>query len=252
MKKTKAHPLADAQAARLDILYGGTESQIIGETMKIATDAIRTLELEEHILVLNTLMNKRAFEPLFFSHMDKRDSLRGGSFYGSKLIQKLDFFEHLIIDVKVRMVILNNFDLAAFNSRHRMQLLEFIKWMRDDQNIHVIICMNNEPKSWGSHGSLRIMASSIMAIGGHVEADSQEPLGSSTAKMDRSGWPYKREPFVPTMEKTPMTTVAARQEDEQTREMLCTDEERDLAEYKVRECNIPPEYSPFSSAAHPA
>ena len=214
----KRHPLANAQQARLDILYGGTEEEILRECFQLARDSVRTLELDESVMILNSLVGNSRFEPRFFALAEKHpDQVRGATYYGKKLMDRFEFLRFIIPHLKIRMVILNSFELAVFNSRHRMQLLELIKWMRDDMNIHLIICMQNPPANYGSQGSLKLMASSVDRVGGHMASLKEVSMGAIPAEMDHSGWPYRHTPSALVDEETAAESVVRERIEQQRR-----------------------------------
>jgi hypothetical protein len=270
------HPLADAQQTRIDLLYGGTEDEILRESVRIARDATYTLELEESVFIINSLSNRHKFESLCMSLPKKYESMiRGATYFGTKLIDKLKFIEHLIRICKIRMIIINSFDLAVYNSRHRMQLLEFIKRLRDEMNLRVVICLNNHPHCFGAQGSLKLMANTITEIGEKATSEEQPMLGVKSEDVDMSRKDFWKEPFIPQQNDEVLDiaesatdesavsaegdcfVVPSRKDSEEVEADQaeptvineCTNGERELAEYRVRECDIPSEYTPFSEAA---
>jgi hypothetical protein len=61
----------------------------------------------------------------------------------------------------VRVVVLNSFDFATQNSRQRLAIVHWVRTLRDDLGVRVIIYSLHRPGDFGAMGQLKLIADSI-------------------------------------------------------------------------------------------
>src|SRR6476661_3184334 len=113
---TPTHPLAIQDHSRIDILYGGTEAEVIAESLALTRDLMeQSLRPEEQILYINTLLSASTFEPQWQRALRKvrqNHRFRSITLLGNRLGQKLEFLKKTIAEQNMRYVVLNGFEFG--------------------------------------------------------------------------------------------------------------------------------------------
>lgn len=173
--KPTTHPLALAADRRLDILYGGTAEEATIETLLIARHALTALKPEHTVLYINTAM---AFD-IVESKLNKlplyqRERIKQLGAAGDTFPTRLEFVRHLMSIRNVGLVILNVFDFAALNPRHRALVFNLLRWMQNKKGANVIVVTINAPNNVGTMAGFRYSAQTISKIGDWLVEE--EPL----------------------------------------------------------------------------
>lgn len=162
---------------RLDILYGGTPEKAMEECLHIARETLQILAPDERVLLINSI---QAYDDLqtTLSKWPTRDRERFRDFSGlaDTIPPRLDFLMGVIETMNVRLLLLNVYEFAAMNPRHKSQLLNFLRRARNKHNVHVIVVTINTPNNVGTMGGLKYMAQSIEPIDAWRTEPSAEEL----------------------------------------------------------------------------
>jgi hypothetical protein len=178
MRKHIPHPVTrlTSRFAQLDILHGGKENQAIEESLKIARDLRDVLKDEENILYVNTLVSEARLQHIKGKSFD-HGARRGRNFFvtyrQAAFMMKLEPLGYMVRERKIKYLVLNGFELAALNPRHRMEFMGWIRGMRND-DVNVILFTINCPTRYGSLGSLGYSARSVEEVGAYLEIDKEK------------------------------------------------------------------------------
>ena len=175
MRKHIPHPISQSRSpfAQLHIIYGGNEQQTIEESLALARDLRNAVLDDEQILYVNLLVSAAMLEHAKgkrFDHGARRNRNDFVTYSHRDLMLKLDFLTQTIKDREASYVVLNGFELAALNPRHRIEFMGWIKELRNS-NVNVVVFTVNCPGYFGSLGSLRFMASTVEEVGAYLEKD---------------------------------------------------------------------------------
>jgi hypothetical protein len=172
------HPLAVQDKERIDILYGGSEREVLKESIDLARDIMaHGLADDEQILYVNTLTSARAFEPHWRRALkDIRQNRRFNTItlLEQSLAQKLDFLKKVIEEKNIRFFILNGFEFATLTSRHRIQIFFWLKSLRDQYGASVIIFTHSGPRKYGTLGQMRFVSETCEEVGAY-KREKEEP-----------------------------------------------------------------------------
>jgi hypothetical protein len=174
---TPIHPLTKQDTPRIDILYGGTELEVLQESVALSRDLMQhSLGEEEHVLYINTLISIKSFE----RHRRRaiRDIRQNSRYLSITLLQtqlasRLDFMQKAIIESNYRCVILNGFEFATLTSRHRIEIFFWLKALRDLQDVSLIIFTQTGPRKYGTLGQMRFVARTCEEVGTYKGKDSE-------------------------------------------------------------------------------
>ncbi len=181
MRKHTPHPITRLASpfAELDILHGGDESSAIEESLVIARDLREVLRDGENILYVNTLVNQQRLEHIKGKRFD-HGARRGRNFFVTykpqHFIHKLPVIESIVEEKGIRYLVLNSFELATLNSRHRAVFMAWIRLMRNS-GVNVIIFTMSCPGRIGALGALRFSARTINEVGAYLNASEEESEG---------------------------------------------------------------------------
>jgi hypothetical protein len=178
VNSTLIHPLAVQDKERIDILYGGSEGEVLKESIDLARDIMaHGLGQDEQILYVNTLTSARAFEPHWRRALkDIRQNRRFNTItlLEQSLAQKLDFLKKVIEEKNIRFFILNGFEFATLTSRHRIQIFFWLKSLRDQYGASVIIFTQSGPRKYGTLGQMRFVSETCEEVGAY-KREKEEP-----------------------------------------------------------------------------
>ncbi|HET6511738.1 MAG TPA: hypothetical protein VFH43_06070 [Candidatus Kapabacteria bacterium] len=162
MQNNTSHPLAQPTHARIDINYGSRQREVIKDSVKFTRDAIVHLDAGDHILCLNTITSHKRMEMLMDSISERHAAkVKTFSESGAELIEHLPMLTKMVEDKRVRIIILNSLDFATQSPRQRTQLVHWLRKMRDDFEVRVIVYTMNEPAKFGATGQLAWIADTV-------------------------------------------------------------------------------------------
>lgn len=168
MKTNPARPIAKLTHARIDIFFGGNEDESFTASLELARQSRMALESENIIYLLNTLMPKAKFDTgcaaLAAAHRMERRTMMCHTVNGDALMGELRDIETDLTVNKAKLLILNSFDWAVYDSRQRMRFIHWLKYLRDTMNVSVAIFMQHAPLRTGSTARLAFIAASIKQI----------------------------------------------------------------------------------------
>lgn len=184
MRKHIPHPISQNRTnfGELHILYGGNERQTIEESLALARDLRDALHDDERILYVNLLISNAMLEHAMgkrFDHGARRSRNEFVTYSHRDIINKLEFLTKTIATRDASYVILNGFELAALNPRHRVEFMGWIKELRNS-NVNVIVFTLNCPGHYGTLGSLGFMASTIEEVGQYLAKDAKQRSATTT------------------------------------------------------------------------
>jgi hypothetical protein len=158
----KTHPLAIPTHPRIDVCFGGHQERIIKDTFTLVRQALRYLSAGEHVLYMNTLASKKHVEEVADA-ISARHAAKIAVFAesGNDLMERLKMLTLMIQAKNVRVVVLNSFDFATQNSRQRLAIVHWVRTLRDDLGVRVIIYSLHRPGDFGAMGQLKLIADSI-------------------------------------------------------------------------------------------
>ncbi len=175
MKATLLHPLAAQHTPRaLDVIYGGNEHDTINESAKLAFDTVKYLPKEQHVLYVNTLIDHRSFERVLHKFASRRPRLLYMTWLESSFMERLETLEHIISTKQVGALVINSFEFAALTQRHRVELGQWLRRVRNMFQIRIVLFMQCKPGYYGVNGSLRFAASNIVEVGASLKKQSSE------------------------------------------------------------------------------
>lgn len=163
---THQHPLAFVEHPTFDILHGITAEQNISETIEIGRQKIA--RTGEPVLYINTLSSAAAVESEcadLIRSTHKEPLFYIGHFYRAEVATKLEFLSKTILARKIKTVIINSYEFAVSTSRHRSDLVVWMRAMRDEHGVQVILSMMTAPGQAGLQQVIRFMSDSISRIG---------------------------------------------------------------------------------------
>jgi hypothetical protein len=178
MRKHIPHPVTRLTSpfAELDILYGGNEADAMEESMKIARDLRDVLQDGEKILYVNTLVSLRRMGHVMgkrFDHGARRDRNNFVTYCSGELIDKLPVIRYMTEQRNYKYLVINGFELAALNSRHRAKFMGWLRVMRNE-GVNVILFTMSQPGHFGALGALRYSARSVEEVGAYLKNSSDE------------------------------------------------------------------------------
>lgn len=168
---TPQHFLVQNRKPTFDILHGNNALENIRETMEIARQKLAAGK--GSVLYVNMLTSVAELE------LECADLLRdrpdGGQllvahYFEANLVKKIEFLTYVIPQRGVKTVIINSLEFAVATSRHRSELVMWIRKLRDEHGIHVILAMMSPPASTGLQSTLRFMANSSTQVGEYLKA----------------------------------------------------------------------------------
>lgn len=181
------HPLAVQAGTRLDILYGGSEREVLKESIALSRDLMtESLGKEDHILYINTLVSTQAFE--FHERRAKKDVAQNRRFLSLTLLQDalaedLEFLTKTIEEKNVRVVILNGFEFSAMTSRHRIEIFFWLKSVRDVMGARVVVFTQSGPRSYGTLGQMRFVSETCQEVGAYIRKPEEDRLALEAARQ---------------------------------------------------------------------
>jgi hypothetical protein len=168
------HPLATHTPRALDILYGGNELDTINESAKLAFDSVKYLPKEQHVLYVNTLCDQRSLERTMHKFASRRPRLLYMTWLESSFMERIEVLETIIKTKDVGTLVINSFEFAALTQRHRVELGQWLRRIRNLFQIRVVLFMQCKPGYYGVNGSLRFAASNMMEVGAHLKEQTAE------------------------------------------------------------------------------
>ena len=152
MRKHIPHPVTRLYSpyAELDLIHGGNEATAIEESLKIAVDLRELLKDGEKILYVNTLVSdlRLAFAMgKRFDHGARRDRNFFVTYCSGEIIEKLPVLRYMAENKNYKYLVINGFELAAHNSRHRNELMAWLRVMRNI-GINIILFTSTKPNHY--------------------------------------------------------------------------------------------------------
>jgi hypothetical protein len=127
----------------------------------------------ENILHVNTLVCASRLEHAMgkrFDHGVRRGRNHFVTYSAENFINKLDTVRGIIALKDIRYLILTGFELATLTSRHRQELMSWIRAMRND-GVNIIIFTMSCPGNYGALGALRYSARTINEVGAYLKQE---------------------------------------------------------------------------------
>jgi hypothetical protein len=169
------HPLAAHHNPRaLDVLYGGNEHDTINESAKLAYDSVKYLPKDQHVLYVNTLCDQRSLDRTMNKFASRRPRLLYMTWLESSFMERIKVLENIIKSKDVGTLVINSFEFAALTQRHRVELGQWLRRIRNLHQIRVVLFMQCKPGYYGVNGSLRFAASNLMEVGSYLKEHSAE------------------------------------------------------------------------------
>jgi hypothetical protein len=164
MKKT--HPLAAQSHARIDLFTRGRQATIIRDSFILLRHAVQQLPRGENVLYINTLTGADAVievaEKLSARYNRDIHTFSGPS---HMVMERLQFLGQTIAVKKIKLVILNAFEFAAIYSRQRNRLATWLREMRDEHGIRIVVYSTQPAQQTGPHGVLSSLAERVQEVG---------------------------------------------------------------------------------------
>jgi hypothetical protein len=158
---TPTHSLAPESHARIDILLGASQSETISDILKLVRHAVRELPAGEHALVVNSICSQSIMDEAA-RKISRRQAAKMLTYtaYGQALREKLDFLETVIKEKHVRLLVISSFEFAATNARQRHALVHWLRQMRDEHALRIVVySLAPEVPQQGAHsGPLALLA----------------------------------------------------------------------------------------------
>jgi hypothetical protein len=180
---TLLHPLATYSKKSIDVFYGGNERETIDESAKLGYDCVKYLPKEEHVLYVNTLVDQESLEKTMHKFVSRRPRLLYMTWLEKSFMERLETLEYLIKEKKIGVLVINSFDCAAMTQRHRVELGQWIRRVRNTYQLRVVVFMQCRPGYYGVNGSLRFAAANLMEVGSYKKEHSAE-FGSSRKERE--------------------------------------------------------------------
>lgn len=184
--------LTPSRFGRVDLFTSIDRVTTLKETLTIAYDWLPLLNADQKILYINALYGERELHRAIAKQFARKPAgelrrLLTQYLRPDQLNGHLEFFEAVVRDENVKVVILDCFDFAALTPNRQSKLAGFFKVLKDIYDVHVVVSVIGMPShSTGSGKSLL----------GFI-ADSQSESGSYLmAKSGGSSLPFgpAREP----------------------------------------------------------
>jgi hypothetical protein len=167
---SQLHPLVTQDRERIDLLYGGSESEVLNESIQLSRDLLAEgLKPDETMLYINTLVSTKVFASCArrACRNTNDERFKHITVLNDGLTKKLEFLTKLITEKQVRYVILNGFEFATFTSRHRIQIFCWLKSLRDACGASVIVFTQSGPRSYGTLGQMRFVSETCEEVGAY-------------------------------------------------------------------------------------
>ena len=159
------HPHAHLTTPGIDVFHGGTESEALKESARLASDCIKFIPKDKRVLLINTLVDAQSLEEVIGAHARRAPRLRYETYLESTFMDKLEMLEKSITDMNVAVLLITNFDCAALTQRHRVLLGQRLRAIRNTHKIRIIVFMQNRPGYYGVNGSLRYASRMMTEVG---------------------------------------------------------------------------------------
>jgi hypothetical protein len=167
--KNLLHPLAVHTPKTLDVLFGGNERETMDESMKLAFEAVKYLPKEQNVLYVNTLIDQESLERKMHRYASRRPRLLYVTWLEKSFMERLETLEYYFKNKEIGTLLINSFDCAALTQRHRVELGQWLRRVRNLYKLRIIICMQCKPGYYGVNGSLRFAATNLMEIGSYLK-----------------------------------------------------------------------------------
>jgi hypothetical protein len=155
------HSLAPESHARIDILLGASQSETISDILKLVRHAVRELPAGEHAFVVNSICSQAIMDEAA-RKISRRQAAKMLTYTasGQALREKLDFLETVIKEKHVRLLVISSFEFAATNARQRHALVHWLRQMRDEHALRIVVySLAPEVPQQGAHsGPLALLA----------------------------------------------------------------------------------------------
>lgn len=163
------HPLASIQHATFDVLHGINAARNISETVEIARQKLA--RSNDAVLYINTLSSAAIVEREcadLLKIIGDEPRFYIGHFFQAEVATKLDFLSKTIVARGIKTVIINSYEFAVSTSRHRIDLVVWMRALRDEHGVQVILSMMTAPGQTGLQQVMRFMSDSITGIGEYM------------------------------------------------------------------------------------
>ncbi len=162
----KNHPLAVLSHARIDLFTRGRQANTIRDSFILLKQSVRQLPVGDGVLYINTLTTADVVIDVA-EKLSKRYNREISTFSGpSKLImERLEMIGQMISVKRIKLVILNSFEFAAIYSRQRNRLAVWLREMRDEHGIRIVVYSSHASQSIGAHGVLSGLAERVQDVG---------------------------------------------------------------------------------------
>lgn len=173
----KNHPLAQPTHARIDVCFGGDQESVVKDSLTIMRQAVMYLSHGEHVLYINTLAAHKQIDEVAKA-VSIRQAAKVLAFtqYGTELTQRLTMLRTLVEEKNVRVVVMNSLDFATQNSRQRIAIVHWLREMRDELDVRVIVYSLHEPAKFGAMGQLGWIADTVEEVGRWRLESTPEPI----------------------------------------------------------------------------
>lgn len=158
------HPLAAQSRPRVDLFTKGRQASIIKDSLLLVQQAAKELHDRGNILYINTLTQHAPLE-----EAAEKISARGKckvvtfSASGQYFMDRLAMLQHTVHVKNVKLVVLNSFEFAAFESRQRSRIVQWLRELRDGEGVRIVV--------YSQHDEQRLSA--LMWLADSVEETAQ-------------------------------------------------------------------------------
>jgi hypothetical protein len=170
------HPYSQKTDRAVAYYYGGTEAAALKDSMTLIRQSAAEMRGGEHVLCINTLTSAREIERA----SDSISSRSAGkvityTLTSNTLAHRLEFLKLLVVQKKVRVVVINSIDFAARTSSQCKSLVHWIREMRDAHDCRVVTYGIHAPHELGAMGQLKWISETCEGLGEWRNKEKFEP-----------------------------------------------------------------------------
>lgn len=164
---TNTHPLTSEGKPRIDIYYGRRQDDAAEDVMTLVHQSMPALRSDQGILIINAL----CVHDTLIAALERIAKPGNASAYvysacGPKLREKFGFLSHLIAAKNIRLLVLNSFEFAAYGSRQKHALCNWLREMRDAHKLRVVIySLERQMPKFGALSNIGYASSSTAEVG---------------------------------------------------------------------------------------
>jgi hypothetical protein len=161
------HPVTSEVKPRIDVYYGKRQDDAAEDVMTLVHQSMPMLRPNQGILIINAL----CVHDDLIAAIDRIAKPGNAAAYiysacGSKLREKFAFLSNLIAAKNVRLLVLNSFEFAAYGSRQKHALCNWLREMRDAHKLRVVIySLERAVPKFGALANIEYASSSTAEVG---------------------------------------------------------------------------------------